>query len=103
MITLAFLFANLAGILTSIGLGGATLIAQLRAWLDTMKAFFLKSGQLRRSVKALRMEFEMHSPTDEACLDVVKDLLRNYMAALEEAVKVPKRATQKNSRGKLLN
>jgi len=87
MIALSLSFANLAGIMTAFGLSGATIATQSRKWLDAIKAFFSKSGQLRRTVGRLRTEYAMCSPTDEPCLDKVRDLLRSYMDALEEAAK----------------
>ena len=86
MVILSIAYANLAGLATTLGLGGVTVITRLHDWIDTMKAYFSKSGQLKLTVNRLRIELAMCDPTDAPCLDKVKTLLQEYMEALEKAV-----------------
>ena len=85
MIILSAVFANLAGILTTVGLGGATVATQVQKWVDTTKAYIFKTGQLKQTVRRLRTEYVMCKPTEDDCLDKVKALLQAYMKALEDA------------------
>lgn len=89
MVVLSILYANLAGLAIALGLGGATIATQSRKWVETMKAYFLKSGQLKQTVQRLRIEYEICSSTDEPCLDKIRDLLHRYLDALEEAAEQP--------------
>lgn len=85
MIFLSTIYANVAGILTTVGLGSATVLSQLQKWVDTTKAYLFKTGQLKQTVRRLRTELVMCRSTDEECLDKVKALLQGYMQALEDA------------------
>ncbi len=101
MVILSIAYANLAGLATTFGLGGVTVITRLHDWIDTMKAYFSKSGQLKLTVNRLRIELAMCDPTDAPCLDKVKTLLQEYMEALEKAVSeelVPQRKGETMSR-----
>jgi len=86
VIILSFAYANLAGLLTTLGLGGVTVMSQFREWTDTMKAYFSKAGQLRLTVKRLRAELVLCDSSDRVCLDNVKGLLQDYMEALQKAL-----------------
>ena len=80
---IAFIFSNVAGFLTTLGLGGINAEERLRKGQSVLKSYLSERSKLKRSVKRLEIELLLYSPSNTAGLQKLENLLLEYLDALE--------------------
>lgn len=78
----AFIWSNIAGLLTTLGIGGINAGDRLRRGQITLKTYWSDRSKLKKSVRRLEFELLLCTPTTKARLQRVENLLRDYFDAL---------------------
>ena len=87
LIILSIFLSNLAGILTTLGLGGVTAYSQGQSWVSTLKAYVNDSSALRRALNRIKEQLALCEKNDTECLSKVKCLIEQQFEALDQAAK----------------
>ncbi len=87
LIILSIFLSNLAGILTTLGLGGVTAYSQGQSWVSTLKAYVNDSSALRRALSRIKEQLALCEKNDTDCLSKVKCLIEQQFDALDQAAK----------------
>ena len=82
LVIIAAIFSNIAGILTTLGLGGINAEERLRRGQTVLKSYWGDSSKLRKSVKRLEFELLLCEPSNTTELQKIENLLRDYFDAL---------------------
>ena len=85
LIIAAAVWANLGGLVTTLGLGGVTAASQGKAWIETFRGYSNDATKLKLSVSNLRSKLSMCSKDDQSCLDEVSSLINKAFDALSSA------------------
>jgi len=78
----ALLFAGVAGLLTTLGLGGINAEERFRRGQTILKSYWGERSKLKKSVQRLEFELALCDSSDTACLQKTESLLRAYFDAL---------------------
>lgn len=78
----AFIWSNIAGFLTTLGIGGINAGDRLSRGQTTLKTYWSDCSKLKKSVKRLELELLLCTPTTTARLRNVEKLLKDYYDAL---------------------
>lgn len=79
---IAFIFSNVAGFLTTLGLGGINAEERLRRGQTVLKSYWSERSKLKKTVQRLELELLLCSPSNGAGLKDIEKLLRAYVNAL---------------------
>jgi hypothetical protein len=83
LVTLSIIFSNLAGTLTSLGLGGTSAASKASNWSDAAKGYLKDKGKLARTVNKLDHEYALCGPTDTARLEKLADTIKKCYKILD--------------------
>jgi len=78
----ALIFSNVAGFLTTLGVGGVSAGERLRRGQTVLKSYWGDCSRLRKSMERLQLELLLCTPSDTARLQEIESLLRAYMDTL---------------------
>ncbi len=84
-LVVALAYANLGGIVGSVGLGATSLFAQATTWKDTLIAFINDGGKLRRRVNYIEGQYRNCDSNNDAEVQKIDDLIENDFLDLDKA------------------
>lgn len=82
-VILAGFFSNIAGILTTLGVGAVNAGEWLRRGHTILLKYWSDRSTLEDTVNILRLELKLCDPSDSGCLDKVEQLVRRYAKSLK--------------------
>ena len=82
LVIVAAIWSNVAGVLTTLGLGGINAEERLRRGQTVLKSYWGECSKLKKSVRTLEFELQLCSPSNQTGLQKIEELLRAYLDAL---------------------
>lgn len=82
-VILAWIFSNIAGILTTLGVGVINAEERLRRGHTILLKYWSDRSILENTVSILRLELQLCDPSDSNCLDSVEQLVKDYARSLK--------------------
>lgn len=79
----AGVFSNVAGLLTTLGLGGINAEERFRRGQTVLKSYWGECSKLNKSLRRLEFELQLCKPTNTAGLQKIEKRLKAYFDALE--------------------
>lgn len=78
----AHIFSNVAGFLTTLGLGALNAEERFRRGQTVLRSYWGDCSKLNKSVRTLEFELQLCSPSNSVGLQRIEKLLRAYFDAL---------------------
>ena len=82
LVIIAAIFSNIAGILTTLGLGGINAEERLRRGQTVLKSYWGDRTKLKKTVKRLEFQLLLCDPSNTTELQKIENLLKDYFDAL---------------------